>query len=142
MKKFFFYLLALLLVIQIIRPSKNISDKILETAIDAPENIQNILDRSCNDCHSNNTNYEWYHNVAPISFLVAFHVKDGKEHVNFDTWKTYNKDQKKHIITDLKESIETRKMPIVGYLKVHPEAIISDTENQELLNWIATLESE
>jgi len=141
MKKFLFYLLLLLLVIQVIRPSKNISDKIAEAAVNTPENIQKILNRSCNDCHSNNTKYEWYHSVAPISFFVSSHVNDGKEHVNFDEWKSYNKDQKKHIIKDLKESIETRKMPLIGYLKFHPEAFLSEEENQELLDWINTLEN-
>ena len=142
MKKFLIYLVLIVLLIQIIRPSKNKSETVSETAIDAPENIQKILNNSCNDCHSNNTNYEWYHNISPISWVVALHVKDGKEHVNFDKWTAYNKDQKKHIIKDLKKSTETRKMPLVGYLKVHPEAAISDEENQELLDWIATLKIE
>jgi len=142
MKKFFIYLILIVLLIQIIRPNKNRSETVSATAIVAPENIQIILDKSCNDCHSNNTNYEWYHNISPISWIVSLHVKDGKDHVNFDIWTSYNKDQKKHIIKDLKKSIETREMPLVGYLKVHPEAVISDEENQELLDWIATLKSE
>lgn len=142
MKKFLIYLVLVILVIQIIRPSENKSKIESKTAIVAPENIQTILNKSCNDCHSNNTNYQWYHNIAPISWIVALHVKQGKDNLNFDTWETYNKDQKKHIIKDLKESIETREMPLVGYLKVHPNAVLSNEENQELLDWIATLKTE
>ncbi len=90
MKKFLFYFVALVALIQVIRPSKNRSDVVSEnTAIVAPENIQSILNKSCNDCHSNNTNYEWYHNIAPVSWLVALHIKQGKNHVNFDNWATY-----------------------------------------------------
>jgi len=108
---------------------------------EVPEKIQSILKNSCNDCHTNNTNYLWYHNIAPISWVVARHVKEGKEHLNFDEWTVYNKNQKRHILEDLKESIETREMPIVGYLKMHPEAIVSDSDNELLLDWIDSLET-
>lgn len=146
MKKFFLYLLALIVLIQLIRPSKNSSEELskngIQTEVAISESIQSIIDRSCNDCHSNNTKYDWYHEIAPFSWVVAMHIKEGKEHVNFDEWKTYNKDQKQHIIEELEEVIETREMPLVGYLKFHPEAIISDEDNNELLDWIRTLEKE
>lgn len=143
MKKFLFYFVALLALIQVIRPSKNRSDVVSEnTTIVTSENIQSILRKSCNDCHSNNTNYDWYHNIAPFSWFVALHIKQGKNHVNFDNWATYNKNQKNHIIKHLKKAIETREMPLVGYLYRHPEAVVSEKENQELLNLIATLKSD
>ena len=146
MKKFFLYLLALIVLIQLIRPSKNSSEELskngIQTEVAISESIQSIIDRSCNDCHSNNTKYDWYHEIAPFSWVVAMHIKEGKEHVNFDEWSTYNKEQKQHIIEELGEVIEIRKMPLVGYLKFHPEAIISDEDNNELLDWIRTLEKE
>ncbi len=144
MKKFFLYLILLIVLIQFIRPNKNSSEQVskngIQTEVTVPENIQSILDRSCNDCHSNNTNYDWYHEIVPFSWVVASHVKEGKEHINFDEWITYNKDQKEHIIEELEEVIESREMPLVGYLKFHPEAIISDEDNNKLLDWIRTLE--
>lgn len=145
MKKFLFYLILVLLLIQLYRPTKNRSELVAKDSITAsnevPEKIQSILKNSCNDCHTNNTNYLWYHNIAPISWVVARHVKEGKEHLNFDEWTVYNKNQKRHILEDLKESIETREMPIVGYLKMHPEAIVSDSDNELLLDWIDSLET-
>jgi hypothetical protein len=146
MKKYFFYFLAFIIVSQLIRPRHNTSDKTSKNSIvnviEVPSTIQNTLKSSCNDCHSNNTNYEWYHNIAPFSWVVAMHVKQGKEHLNFDEWANYNNDQKKHIIKDLKKTIKSREMPLVGYLKYHPEAVISDEENQELLDWITSLKIE
>lgn len=146
MKKFVFFLIVLVLLMQLIRPTKNITKEIatnnITTQIDVPENIQSLIDRSCNDCHSNNTAYLWYHNIAPISWVAAHHVKEGKEHVNFDEWANYNANQKNHIIEELKETIESREMPLVGYLKFHPEAIISDEDNAKLLDWIKTLGNE
>jgi len=146
MKKILFYLILVLLLIQLYRPAKNTSEEIsantITTQLEVPENIQSILNRSCNDCHSSNTNYLWYHNVAPVSWVVAHHIKEGKEHLNFDEWGTYNADQINHIIEEFEESIESREMPIVGYLKLHPEAVISDADNLKLLDWIHTLENE
>lgn len=146
MKRFLFYFVIVLLLIQLLRPTKNTNTneafKNISAEVDVPENIQGILKRSCNDCHSNDTNYLWYHNIAPISWVVASHVKDGKKHLNFDFWGKYNANQKAHIIEGLKETIETREMPLIGYLKLHPEAVISDEDNLELLEWIHSLENE
>ena len=145
MKKFLLYFLIVLVVIQFYRPKKNqrsvASENHISTVVEVPDAVQLILDRSCNDCHSNNSNYAWYHNIAPFSYVVANHIKEGKEHLNFDEWAAYNSDQLKHIIGDFSETIETREMPLVGYLKFHPEAVISDDDNQKLLDWIATLDN-
>ena len=144
MKKFLLYLLVVIVAIQLYRPKKNqstiVPENHISTVVEVSNEIQSILDRSCNDCHSNNTNYLWYHNIAPISFVVASHVKEGKEHLNFDEWRSYNANQLKHIIGDFAETVETREMPLVGYLKLHPESILSDDDNQKLLAWIETLE--
>ena len=145
MKKILFYLVLALFLLQLYRPAKNISEEVSQNSITnfkVPENIQNILEVSCYDCHSNNTNYLWYHNIAPVSWVVAHHIKEGKEHVNFDEWATYNNDQKEHIIEEMIETIESREMPLVGYIKLHPEAVISEADNLKLLDWIRSLEIE
>lgn len=139
-------MILVLLLIQLFRPTKNtnevISSSNITTQLEVSEDIQSIIERSCNDCHSNNTAYLWYHNIAPISWVVANHIKEGKEHLNFDEWVNYNDNQKNHIIEELEETIESREMPLVGYLKFHPKAIISDEDNAKLLDWIQTLGNE
>ncbi len=145
MKKILLYFFVIIAVIQLYRPKKNqhsvTSENHISTVVEVPNTIQLILDRSCNDCHSNNTNYEWYHTIAPFSWGVAMHVNKGKEHLNFDEWAAYNSNQLNHVLEGFSETIETREMPLVGYLKFHPEAVISDDDNQKLLDWIATLDS-
>lgn len=145
MKKFLFYLVLVLFLIQLYRPTKNSSAEISQnsiTNVEVPEYIQSILEVSCYDCHSNNTNYLWYHNIAPVSWVVAHHIKEGKEHVNFDEWTMYNTNQKEHIVEEMIETIESREMPLVGYIKLHREAVISDADNLKLLDWIHSLENE
>lgn len=143
MKKVLWILLAVFVLMQVIRPTKNLDDKVSPEALnqitEVPADIEAILERSCYDCHSNNTHYDWYHEIAPISWLVSSHVKEGKEHLNFDTWAAYNSHQKEHVLSDLDESIRKREMPLALYIVFHPEARISEVDNQKLLDWIDSL---
>lgn len=136
-------LLAVLLVIQIIRPSKNNGDVVtndISNEFQTPKEVQQIIKKSCADCHSNKTNYPWYSEIAPISWYVASNVSRGKKHLNFSEWTQYNKYQKEHIIKNLRYVITDYEMPLKSYLLKHPEAKISEEEYQILLNWIYTLQ--
>ncbi len=78
--------------------------------------------RACFDCHSNETVWPWYSNIAPVSWLVQRDVDEGREGLNFSEW---NRSQ------DGEESAETVRdasMPPRSYLLTHPEARLSDTQ--------------
>ena len=45
--------------------------------------VARILDRSCQDCHSNHTAWPWYSHVAPVSWVITRHVNEGREILNF-----------------------------------------------------------
>nr|WP_233750417.1 heme-binding domain-containing protein [Halarcobacter anaerophilus] len=68
------------------------TDKNLE--IKAPENIMTMLKTSCYDCHSNEVKWPWYSNIAPFSWMINRHVKDGRKALNFSTWENYTKEEK------------------------------------------------
>ena len=68
--------------------------------IGAPEKVMAILHRSCYDCHSNKTVWPWYSYVAPISWLVADDVHEGRRHMNFSEWNTYNTKRRNHKIKE------------------------------------------
>lgn len=138
MKRKFLWLFGILVLMQFIRPDKNISGLLeLEHAeeLKVSEEVKNLIKTSCNDCHSNNTNYPWYAEIAPISWYLAYHVNDGKEHLNFSEWTDYNKNQKEHILKDLKEQLEDRNMPLKSYLFVHKNAKLTDRQYKLLLDW-------
>ena len=74
---------------------KNPSVKMSENFVDiykTPQNIKNILQRACYDCHSNETIYPRYSYIAPISWSIKNHINEGREHMNLSIWETYNKD--------------------------------------------------
>ncbi|WP_196886323.1 heme-binding domain-containing protein [Aureivirga sp. CE67] len=140
MKKVFLIVVVVLIGIQLIRPSKNVSEEVSANKLEnIPPRIESILKTSCYDCHSNNTVYPWYNNIAPVSWVIANHVNEGKEHLNFDEWKKYNEHQREHAIHELKEVIEENKMPMSSYTILHKNAVLKDKDKKDLLEWINTL---
>ena len=142
MKKTILSILVVFILIQFIRPEKNISGNKtndISTIIKIPNDVNEILKTSCADCHSNTTVYPWYSESAPVSWYLASHVKDGKEHLNFSEWTSYNQDQKEHILKDLKEELEDQEMPLKSYLIIHKGAEMTKNQYETLLNWVKTI---
>jgi hypothetical protein len=139
MKKIAKLLLLLFIAIQFFRPEKNINQGnhlagfINET--NPPENVKTILAHSCYDCHSNNTEYPWYNNIAPVSWWLSKHIKDAKEDLNLSDWDNYNKRQKDHKLEELIEVIEEAEMPLKEYTWVHQEARLSQEQREAILEW-------
>jgi len=145
MKKYFKikYLIILLIVIQFYRPTKNISteiskNNIFKTEI-VPQKIQEMLKTSCFDCHSNNTKYPWYNNIAPASWVLANHVDDGKEELNFDAWSTYSQKRKNRKLKEIKKELEGKDMPLDSYLWIHKKAELSKNQIKEIIVWARKL---
>jgi len=103
-------------------------------ALQAPENVQAILKQSCYDCHSSHTTYPWYSNIAPSSWFVKGHVKDGREHLNFSTWASYEDEKKLKYLQKIPKAIKS-KMPLASYLIMHKEAKLSDADKKVLEEW-------
>ena len=142
MKKILLAVLVVIIVIQFIRPEKNNSNNELNaisTILDVPNEVQEILKTSCSDCHSNNTIYPWYSEIAPFSWYLASHVNEGKEHLNFSEWASYNENQKSHIIKDIEEELQDKEMPLKSYLIIHENAKMTETQYKIMLDWVKTI---
>ncbi|SFS52889.1 Haem-binding domain-containing protein [Zhouia amylolytica] len=141
-KKILLGLLLVLIVMQFIRPDKNQSEEIPVTdiifATKPSDEIASILKTSCYDCHSNNTEYPWYANVAPVSYWISDHVDHGKGHLNFSEWETYTDKKKAHKMEEIAEEVEAHKMPLESYLWMHGEAKLSQGQIDLLVNWAKT----
>lgn len=97
-----------------------------------PENIATIIRTSCYDCHSNETVYPWYSNVQPAAWFLKHHIDDGRKHLNFSTFSTYEPKKQIHKLEETVEMIEQDKMPLESYILGHSEAKLSP-ENKKLL---------
>ncbi len=103
-----------------------------EPAWDTPR-TRELAKRACFDCHSNETVYPWYSNVAPVSWLVWRDIEEGRGYLNFSEWETGSKRaQRANLQTE--DEITSGRMPPPIYLLQHPEARLTDVEKQELIN--------
>jgi hypothetical protein len=107
--------------------------------VSAPVQVESILRRGCYDCHSNETRWPWYAQVAPASWLVARDVNHGRKHLNFSTWDKYA-DDPGTVIRKLKsigELSANGQMPRWYYLPAHPRSRLSASDRQVIAKWVA-----
>lgn len=86
-----------------------------------------LFDDACADCHSNVTDWRWYSNVAPGSWLVQHDVDEGRETFNASEW-----DKPQEEAGEAAETVEEGSMPPWQYKLLHGEARLSDSEKQDL----------
>jgi hypothetical protein len=103
--------------------------------IRAPAEVHAILRRACYDCHSNQTRWPWYAHVAPVSWLVAKDVADGRRKLNFSDWGTYHVDRQETKIHEIWEEVSTGEMPLAIYRPLHPEAKLTEADRAVLGQW-------
>ena len=87
---------------------------------------------ACFDCHSNETVWPWYADVAPLSWRLQRHVDEGRAKLNFSEWGTGEQETERIV-----ESVREGEMPPGDYLLLHREARLSDTDRQALLDGLA-----
>ena len=142
-KKIAIVLVGGLLIIQFIRPARNRSNKVSATDITKtyviPANVQQVLKTSCYDCHSNNTNYPWYASIQPFGWLLASHIKEGKEELNFSEFGSYSVRRQKSKLKGIENSIKDGSMPLGSYTLIHKEAILSNEEKELMIDWSTKL---
>ena len=139
LKKVALVLLIALVVIQFIRPDRNLSeepyDSIFLEETNPSEEVLATLRSSCYDCHSNHTVYPWYFNVAPVSFWIADHVEHGKGHFNVSDWDSYDMGKKDHKLEEVVEMVESTEMPLNEYTWTHKEARLTEDQRLALIEW-------
>lgn len=143
MKKLFKRLLMILglvlIVIQFFGPAKTNpavdATKAIQAATTVPPAVTAIMTRACYDCHSHQTQWPWYSRVAPVSWFVIDHVNDGRQHLNFSEWATYNPKRMKRKLEEIKEEVEDGAMPLKSYVPLHPNAKLSAADIQTLSAW-------
>ncbi len=136
MKKIIFWIAMAFLGIQLIpvdRENKPINRK--DNFVDinkTPDDVKVILKNACYDCHSNETKYPSYSYVAPISWTVKDHINEGREHLNFSEWGSYNKELKQNAVEKTISTVKNLEMPMPSYIGYHPKANLT-TQQRKML---------
>ncbi|HVF91101.1 MAG TPA: heme-binding domain-containing protein [Blastocatellia bacterium] len=97
--------------------------------------VEGILRRACLDCHSNQTRWPWYSNVAPASWFVIDHVNHGRRHLNFSTWAERGRPERIELLEEINKTVRSGSMPLDSYTLLHPEARLSEQERAAICDW-------
>lgn len=94
-----------------------------------------ILERSCADCHSHQTEWPWYSQIAPASWLVVHDVNEARSHLNLSRWAEYEPYRQRTLLEEICEEVEEGEMPLPYYVPLHREAALSDADRAALCEW-------
>ncbi len=138
-QKIILALVILFGLIQFIRPDQNIEANQSRNDIfyktDTPIAVSTSIKAACYDCHSNNTVYPWYASVAPVSWILANHVNEGKEHLNFSEWTVYSAEKRQKYLLEIVDVIENDEMPLKPYQLLHKDAMLSPDQKELVMRW-------
>jgi hypothetical protein len=131
--------IGVIVAVQLIRPARTNPptdpSRTLAASMPVPPAAQSVLERSCRDCHSNDTRWPWYSNVAPMSWMLIDHVNSGRRHFNYSDWAGYAPEKSRKVLHDICEETQQGSMPVGSYTLIHRDARLSDADVQTLCAW-------
>jgi hypothetical protein len=118
---------------QVVRPERvnpaTDASRTIHAYVGTASGLPAVLDRSCRDCHSNDTVWPWYTNIAPVSWLMAYGVTKGRDAVNFSEWAAYSPGQQRILLAVSCDDVTNGKMP-GAYALLRPETRLSAQDIQ------------
>ena len=100
-----------------------------------PPPVRQVFQRSCNNCHSNDTSWPWYSYVAPVSWIIASDVHHARRQMNFSAWRNYPAKKREEKLEEICEQVTNGDMPDPKYLLVHRNARITSAERTAVCQW-------
>ncbi len=97
------------------------------------QQTRDLVARACYDCHSNQTTWPWYSNIAPVSWLIQHDVQSGRARLNFSQWGAARRGG-----DEVAQQIQRGSMPPSYYLIIHPTANLTPDEKQALIQGLQT----
>ena len=129
--------------IQFVPTDLNQSDTVPKTDFllvnNTQENISALLQESCYDCHSNNTEYPWYNKVQPVAWFLEDHINEGKEELNFNDWDAYSNRRKNSKLKSIISQVKDDEMPLASYTLIHKDAKLSNSEKTLIIDYMKNL---
>lgn len=128
---------AALLAIQLVPIAR--TNPPVESDVEAPPEVKALLRRACYDCHSHETAWPAYSRIAPVSWLVASDVSEGRGELNFSRWGALDAAARAKLAKKIPEEVGEGEMPPLSYRLVHPHARLTDAERVQLESWARSL---
>ena len=103
-------------------------------AASPPAAVAASIRAACYDCHSCETTWPLYSRIAPVSWLIASDVNEGRNHLNLSDWPSEPSRQARQL-DRMNEVVDYREMPPKKYTLLHPDARLSDAQRKDVLDW-------
>lgn len=139
-------ILVAFLGLQLFRPERNLGelegpDSIARTQ-EVPDQIRDIFQRACYDCHSNRTRYPWYSEVQPVRWWLDSHISDGKRHLNLSEFARYDSEEQAEKLDEIIDTVAVGKsMPLESYTWAHRDALLTPAERTAVADWAEALQA-
>ena len=125
-------LVALFALAQLVRPldAKPATDpsRTIQAHLSQGSALGGVLDRSCANCHTNAADWPWYVRIAPVSWLIANGVREGRDAVNFSEWAGYSPSQQRSLLTASCQDVTEGRMPDRISTTLRPEMRLSEQD--------------
>jgi hypothetical protein len=145
-KKILLGLAVIFIIIQFFRIDRSVPEidpnKDFLTIHTPTSEVGMIIKETCYDCHSYQTKYPWYSNIAPVSWWLKDHIEEGREELNFSTWADYNTRRADHKLEEAVEMVLNEEMPLPSYTYAHWDANLSEDQREALANWFEQIREE
>lgn len=132
MKKAVFWAIGIVVVMQFIRPDFTNPQVDEKAALNTDTQVMSVLKHSCYDCHSSETEYPWYHNIAPVSWVMSDNISRGRHALDFSNWANIDAKTKITRMERAKQLVNNEMMPKSEYLWMHKNAVLNPEEKQML----------
>jgi Haem-binding domain len=109
-------------------------EPLLTSAVVDSETVR-IIQRSCQNCHSQNTEWPWYSYFAPVSWLIESDVHKARGHMNLSGWSQYSLEEKQELLAEMGAAVRSRQMPPARYTVMHRGAKLSEPEQERIYQW-------
>jgi hypothetical protein len=127
-------LLVVFVIIQFFQPGRD--NPPVRAELKAPPTVMAVFRRACYDCHSNETTWPWYSYVNPMGWLVAGHVREGRQHLNFSDWETLDRQKRYHAKQEIFDVLEEDEMPLPSYLLLHGDSKLNAEDRAAINRWV------
>jgi len=99
--------------------------------------VKPILENSCFDCHSQSTDYPWYHIIPIIGGMIDDDIAEGLSYLDMShDFPFAGKKDGLKLLAEIKEEIEEEEMPPSGYRMLHWGKLIEGDQRDSLFVWI------
>jgi hypothetical protein len=131
-----FLLLPALILLSQAHPSKPpAQEKALFLGSNIDPGTLALFQRSCQNCHSENTQWPWYSHIQPLSYLINKDVQEARHHVDFSNWNAYSPDQKRDLLSRMGSLVRSGQMPLPRYVALHGDAKLTPKQRQQIYQW-------